>query len=280
MGSKAKVWLDGPDGGLHLFKYVWHDGVGKVYGDDWAEKLAAELAGRLGVPAAEVDLARRGGEFGVICRRMNDPTVKELVHGNELLADSAAGYDPELKREHPLYTVDAVRACLAGADAPAGHAGLQDLDGFQVWSGYLLLDAWIANTDRRHENWGVLVDRRSGARRLAPSFDHGSSLGFNVPPTQMVDLLRDPVSLERWCGRGRSKHFAGRPALVQVAHEALHRAGAQARRLWLSRLDGLDGDQWDGIIERVPGDRMSEDARIFVGRVLEVNRRRLLDVRR
>jgi len=179
-----------------------------------------------------------------------------------------------------LYTVDAVRACLAGADAPDGHSGLQDLDGFEVWSGYLLFDAWIANTDRHHENWGVLVDRRSGGRRLAPLFDHGSSLGFNVSPAQMVDLLREPASVEGWCGRGRSKHFAGRPGLMRVALEALDLAGPRARRHWLPRLAGLDREEWRGIIERVPPERMSEDARTFVGRVLEVNRRRLLDVHR
>ena len=56
MGSKRKVWLESPTQESYLFKNVRQDSIGSVYGDDWAEKLAAELAGLLGVPAAAVDL--------------------------------------------------------------------------------------------------------------------------------------------------------------------------------------------------------------------------------
>ena len=184
MGSKRKVWLESPDNASYLFKYVRQDAVGSVYGDDWAEKLAAELARLLGLPAATVDLASRGGDPGVVCRRVNDPAVLELAHGNELLGARESGYDMTLKREHPRYTVPVVQGCIRDAGAPAGYAELRDLTAFDVWAGYLVFDAWIANTDRHHENWGVLVDRQDGSRRLAPSFDHGSSLGFNQSPSE------------------------------------------------------------------------------------------------
>src|SRR5690606_14933665 len=45
--------------------------------------------------------------------------------------------------------------------------------------GYLVLDAVIGNTDRHHENWGILR-KKTGTGYvgyLAPSFDHASSLG-------------------------------------------------------------------------------------------------------
>lgn len=35
---------------------------------------------------------------------------------------------------------------------------------FDVFTGYLLLDAWIANTDRHPHNWGVL---RTPSKSLA-----------------------------------------------------------------------------------------------------------------
>ena len=96
MGSKRKVWLEGPDNASYLFKYVRQDAVGSVYGDDWAEKLAAALARLLGLPAASVDLTSRGGDPGVVCRRVNDPAVLELAHGNELLGARESGYDMTL----------------------------------------------------------------------------------------------------------------------------------------------------------------------------------------
>lgn len=123
MGSKRKVWLESPTQESYLFKNVRQDSIGSVYGDDWAEKLAAELAGLLSVPAAAVDLAHRDGNPGVICRRVNDPGVVELVH------------------------------------------------------------------------------RRDGSRRLAPSFDHGSSLGFNESPSRMATKALEARDLERWCSR-------------------------------------------------------------------------------
>jgi len=42
-----------------------------------------------------------------------------------------------------------------------------------------VLDAVIGNTDRHHENWGILLRRtkRRWMGMLAPTFDHASSLG-------------------------------------------------------------------------------------------------------
>jgi hypothetical protein len=277
MGSKEKVWLEGPAGSSYLFKYVRQDSAGRVYGDDWAEKLAAGFARLLDVPAARVHLADRAGHPGVISRRVNDPGAEELVHGNELLGGRDAGYDKTLKREHPLYTVAAVHECLRDAEAPRGPHGVRDLSGFAVWAGYLVFDAWIANTDRHHENWAVLIDRQDGSRRLAPSFDHGSSLGFNRP-ISVAAQVNGMDAIERWCRRGRSSHFAGRPKLVDVAADALELAGRTARRHWMSRLRALGSDDWNPIVDRIPDSRMSEDARTFVSRVLDFNRGRLLDV--
>lgn len=279
MGSKRKVWLESPERCSYLFKYVRGDKQGRrTYGDDWAEKLAAELAGLFGIPAAAVELAELQGAHGVICRRINDPGVVELAHGNELLGAWATGYDKDRKREHPLYTVDAVRGCLGDTGSPVDSPEPDVLGGFGVWAGYLVFDAWIANTDRHHENWGVLIDRRDGNTRLAPSFDHGTSLGFNASDPRIEAMLRDQQALDRWCRKGRSSHFAGKPMLVDVAVDALRLAGTPARDHWVTRLRGLRTEDWETVIDRVPLPRMSEQARTFVGTVLETNRRRLLDV--
>jgi hypothetical protein len=46
-----------------------------------------------------------------------------------------------------------------------------------VFIGYLLLDAWIGNSDRHHENWGCIeLDKKL---YLAPTYDHASSLCRN-----------------------------------------------------------------------------------------------------
>ncbi|WP_172435571.1 HipA domain-containing protein, partial [Escherichia coli] len=45
----------------------------------------------------------------------------------------------------------------------------------ETFVGYLLLDAWIGNTDRHHENWAFIS---LGEKiYLAPTYDHASSMG-------------------------------------------------------------------------------------------------------
>ena len=42
---------------------------------------------------------------------------------------------------------------------------------------YAILDGLIANTDRHHENWMFFYHLERRSYQLAPSYDHGSSLG-------------------------------------------------------------------------------------------------------
>jgi hypothetical protein len=67
VGDSAEVWLSGADGAAWLYKtrppYV-HAGA------DWAERVTTEIAGLLTLPAARVELVRRGAERGTISRNV------------------------------------------------------------------------------------------------------------------------------------------------------------------------------------------------------------------
>ncbi len=56
--------------------------------------------------------------------------------------------------------------------------------------GYLLLDAWIGNGDRHHENWGLVsaIDRTI---HLAPTYDHASSLGRELSDAKRQERLQN-----------------------------------------------------------------------------------------
>jgi len=60
------------------------------------------------------------------------------------------------------------------------------------FGGYLVFDALIGNTDRHHENW-ALLKREAGPtdHRLAPSFDHASSLGREMRDERRLRLIRE-----------------------------------------------------------------------------------------
>ncbi len=99
MGTKRKFWLTRSDGSWFLFKFARVNN-GIATGEDWAEKITTELAFKLGIASAKVELARCNGERGVCSEsftqrgRINEhgtATVLndqiELVHGNELLLE-------------------------------------------------------------------------------------------------------------------------------------------------------------------------------------------------
>lgn len=88
-------------------------------------------------------------------------------------------------------------------------------------------------------------------------------------------LLAERGGVERWCARGRANRLEGRPGLVDAAVAALQLAAPKARAYWLQQLQDVSDDDVRAVLARVP--RMSEVARMFAGRVLEVNRRRVLD---
>lgn len=160
MGTKAKEWLAAPDDERWLFKEVREkampSGELRAFGEDWSEKLAGELAMLLGVPAAVVELARRSQRRGVISRTVLPDRDHALVHGNELLQQYDPAYDRDQVREVKGYRLTSVWQVLEGHLAPAGapdgtHTAVE------IFAGYLLLDALLANRDRHHENWAVVL---------------------------------------------------------------------------------------------------------------------------
>ena len=154
-------------------------------GEDWAEKLAEVCARALGLPCAEIELALWNGDEGVISRNVRpDGTV--LYSGDVMLSDFD-GYVPcaskRKMKERPGHSLANIQELLRGHSGPMG-SGCDERDGFDVFAGYLVLDAWIANTDRHAVNWAVTLD--DDAMRLASTFDHGSALASGLE-----DALRE-----------------------------------------------------------------------------------------
>lgn len=274
LGTKEKVWLRGPGDLRWLFKQVRSTDLG-VRGEDWAEKIVEQLGLHIGLPVATIELASRKGERGIITPSFV-PDGSRLEHGNELLIRADPDYDKDLARHNERYTVDAVRRALSDASPPDAYL-VEGFAAFDVWAGYLVLDAWVAGRDRHHENWAVIAGPH-GRRVLAPSFDHGNALGFQESEENHARLAANSDALAKWAVRGTSHHFAGRPVLVDLARDALGHASERARDIWLSKLAEVGEDDIVRIIEQVPSGLMSEPSRTFCQRLLLLNQGRLCDV--
>jgi hypothetical protein len=277
-GAEAKFWLEEPNTERRwLFKTVTVK-EGHVHGEDWAEKAASHLAGLLGIPGAKVELAVRGATAGAISLNLRPP-LYQMQPGQVLLETyGAPGY---VHRSggmvHPGHTLDNIRAVLDGVLPPPDCTLPFEATGFDVFAGYVLFDAWIANQDRHDHNWSVLspATAEAGPMRLSGSYDHASSLAFNEQDVRRQNLLATAEGVQRWCARGRANRLEGRPPLVEAVVTALNLASAEARVYWPGQLQRISDEQVESVLKRVP--RMSEVARTFALRVLEVNRRRVLD---
>ena len=274
MGSRRKAWVRRPGDESHalLMKWARHnepqDGTAPAI---WAEIMAVQVADSLGVPCARVRLARaHDGTYATLARAAADEAAvlaghagraDELVHGNELLAVHNLDYDTQKRGKVEGYSLAAVQQALDGLSSL-----VDGLTAFECFTGYLVLDALIANTDRHHENWGALA----AARVLAPSFDHGTAWGFNLGDVAGVDV-------DRFAAKGRSRHFDDGGTLVDLANRAGAMTSPPTRDHWRAAVQQLDVGALRDTWAQIPADFLSAGRRTFMIDLLSTNRRRLLD---
>lgn len=289
MGTKPKFWFS-RDEEKWLFK-----ATRAGHGEHWAEVIAAGLAELLGIPHADYEFASWRDKEGVV----NAGTVTrlfvadgfELVHGNELLAERDPNYPPEGARyvRTRQHTIEAVRGVVGGASVgfPIGWKPIPGIESaVDVFGGYLLLDAWIGNTDRHHENWALLVEPGQGSRHLAPTFDHASSLGAHLPDAQRSSRLasKDPafrVAAYVQAAKARSALYLREGDAKPMPMLDAFQAWAQQAKCdaWVARLDSIEDVLIQELIDRMPLTEMTGPARAFAQAILKVNKERILATR-
>jgi hypothetical protein len=287
LGSKPKFWFRENDRRL-LFK-----AEERGTGEDWAEVIACNLCQLLGLPHVEYELAiecelTRDLRPGVVCENMA-PQPMALVLGNQLLLARDPQYPREQRFKVRQHTVDAVSEMVSMLQPPPNLWMVAVPNGIEsaldIFAGYVMLDAWIANQDRHHENWGALWD--GNAMRLAPTFDHGAALARNLLDTERQERLTTKDrnrTVAAFAERGRSAFYGSanddRPLELREAFQAFAQRVPQAGKRWLEQLGTVQPDSIWGILERVPTQRMSPTCKQFTQQLLITNQQRLLQSER
>ena len=268
LGSKPKFWFVRNEK-RWLFKERRPN-----TGEDWAEKVASDIARHIEVDAAEVELAACADRIGC-ASKMFVEKGENLLHGNEILAGQITGYDRNKKQHHCDHTlsniVSAVQQLLGN---PTIHERV-----LQVLASYMVLDALIGNTDRHHENWGFLMryerksPRDSIARlRVAPSFDHASSLGRELLDERRSRILRES-GIGRYASSGcggiylASTDKRGANPIKLIEFGVQHYP--QYFRPVLQRLKTIPVGPVIAFVDEIPAERISETGRTFVKALLE-----------
>jgi hypothetical protein len=274
-GLDPKDWIAPPDqvdkasqAGWWLYKPIKAASYRRY--DDWAEKLAAELAALIGLPAARVELARGLHDEGIISRNVT-PDGWSLESGDTLLSDFE-GYVSCATDDRPSnlvgHNLSNIQRVLADASGPPGTE-YEQWPAFDVFVGYLVFDAWIANTDRHAINWGVLTRDTDAGKALASSFDHGSALASGAKDEHLAT-----TDVQRYAERGFAHRFEDgrRLPLAELALDAEALGGHKAR-VWRERLAAVPDSHITTVLDRLNG--MSEPRSTFLSSLLTINQRRL-----
>ena len=279
MGTKFKFWFQHPELGSCLFKLARSN-----TGEDWSEKIAAELAQLLGLPHARYELATWKDKPGVVSPSFLPPETA-LIHGNDILAGLVSSYPKTQVYSLSQHTIAIVLEALTrpGLQPPLDWTPPVGItEAISTFVGYLLLDAWIGNGDRHHENWGFIVQLPEGIPHLAPTYDHASCLGRELLNTKRQERLKRQT-VQQYAKKSRSAFYQKqgdkKPMLTFDVFIAIAQRYPKSATLWLQQLGQIPLQKVKRLLERLPSKRISPDTIEFSNQMLCFNRRRLLSLR-
>jgi hypothetical protein len=269
LGSKFKFWFEDEFGDRFLFKQG-REGSG----EDWSEKVSSELCTLLDIPHAHYDFANWLDDSGVSRRGV---VTQSFLVGNDILIPGMqilnSQKEPHLEKILSFWE-------------PTSY--------LSTFIGYLLFDAWIGNTDRHSENWGLVVHVTGGAKEqnrfpasIAPTFDHASSLGVRLSDEERKNRLstRDKrysvAAYALKCKSPFSGIISGECRRLKT-HEVSHLLASRYpdRVLaWIERFDRIDKNDIENIFTRIPSGVISETEAEFALAFLSENMLKLLSLK-
>jgi hypothetical protein len=284
MGSKPKFWFRYQDE-MWLFKQARPN-----TGEHWAEKVASEIAELLKLPTHQVRIAQYEGHMGCAVKSF----LKKqdiLVHGNELLAGSIKGYDKDKQRGQADHHFSNIVTTI---EKWFPEKKYREVESLRI-VGYFVFDALVGNTDRHHENWGMLLKRvmppGGGKQKIeqvrfqvtvAPTFDHGSSLGRELLDDRARLLLADPKGIQRYIRKATGGIFENDQARKGLSPMALVELIAATYpdlvKPWRNRIAALPEDFAVPLLAGVPESCMSPASREFVLAFLSESRKMITSI--
>ncbi|WP_186538504.1 HipA-like protein [Dulcicalothrix desertica] len=279
LGSKYKFWYQHEKLGRCLYKQARANS-----GEDWAEKIASELCKLLVLPHATYELALTSeGNRGVVSPDfLSSDSI--LVHGNELLTSIVPNYPTFGTYGISQHTIDVVLMAInnESINLPIGWSAISSIQApVDVFVGYLLLDAWIGNGDRHHENWAIVRKIESTLEQteyLAPTYNHASCLGRDLSDEQ-----RQQRSVESYTNKSFSAFYGNigdkKPLKTFDVFQQVVQSYPDAANIWLAQLESISEDNIKNIFNLIPRDRLSSIAADFAQKILRINKQKLVNLR-
>ena len=279
MGSKKKFWFSRYESKRR--RYLYKEARQNT-GEDWAEKIASELCKLLNLPHADYELATFNNQYGIISPSFL-PENGSLVLGNEILAPMVPNYPKTESFKVSQHTMENIFVALTQdfVNLPLQWTPPNGITtAAEAFVGYLLLDAWIGNSDRHHENWAFIHFRKK--TYLAPTYDHASSMGREMLDNKRFLKLKNE-SVTSYAQKCTSAIYGSvediKPLKTFDVFCKAQERYPKAASVWLHNLANVSTDDTLELFRRIPSERISETAIEFAQKILELNQRRLLNLR-
>ena len=207
-GARDKTLFYSPSPSPYEFlipnhRYLYKHAFGRHPDQFWTEIIAYQVGCLLDVPVppAFVAFDEDNNSCGALIEWfLNYPGQPEerFVPGGDIMVSAIPGYDRKKGRQHNLAMVEPYLGFLE-------KNSKVDMAEWQIyWCDMLLFDALIGNTDRHQDNWGLLwqTSNETVKVRMAPVFDNGTSLGYEILDGNMDDFYKSD-RMQNYINKGR-----------------------------------------------------------------------------
>lgn len=280
LGTKEKFWFYDENDIKKLFK-IGRPGTG----ENWSEKVAYELAKILNLPCAVYEFAEWNDRKGTISTSFVEDGVR-LIHGNELLVAFHDDEYPKTKKYHLTdyklsVVITLIENELSQLKLPMTTNNIIQKP-IELFVGYLIFDCWIANQDRHHENWGILLGEEV---YFAPTYDHAAGLGCKVSSEEAKKRLETKdtnYNVKKFVTRAKSPFYSdvGKQLKTIEVVNILADKYPEAVCYWIDKIDEILVKDIEIILNKVPNSFINENSKKFAQQILHENKIRLLEIKK
>lgn len=247
-GTRAKFWIIDPKTSQKFMFKIPKGDTGEV----WAEKIASEIGKLLQLNMMDVHLAVRKDTYGVLAKKFTSG-MEEFYEGGDLFPSIVEDFD---RYKLDNYTFQHISKALSE---------------FQLDKDFIVIpvfDALIGNQDRHCDNWGIISTRND--YRLAPIYDNGASLGFQLKEDRINMMFSDRNMFKAFTRRSHS--------LIGVGNRRKPKYSELLSVIWtqyskeiddaVTRLTVLNKDNIVRILNEIPDAIMSDIYKEWVVKLL------------
>ncbi|MBQ7802767.1 HipA domain-containing protein [Candidatus Saccharibacteria bacterium] len=247
-----------------VFKYELYNCT-----ESCSEKIAYEIAKVLGYPCAKIELAKDENQIvGVI----NYNFIKK--RSGEEHTDFGNFFNINSENRKTMYTLEKVHELLDELDVKLYNKFIR----------IMFFDALIGETDRHEENWGILRTYDDGKvlLEISPLYDNGCSLLREFKNYTFASKYYDGArKLEDYINRGTVilrnaetgkcfKHFELISKLKDENPTTLRKES--------EKLNLLDNDTINRIVDYIPDELMIEKHKTIVKQYIKLRKERLCEI--